>query len=540
MISGLSSIYGTTYPYGTALFLRQLQSQEYANNPIFNSRLASSTPDPEKQLGDISDGKLPIGTDQVSQDVPERDISAVSSVPPSFTHLQNMADMVDIYNTLEYNKVVQLQEAAARAELEKFKTLQASTPLPLVDTHDAPGASGPGVSTDVSGQVVGRESGGFIATESLGFVLPQADTAFRPVDQGSHSLESNTRNSSLTAFQPYLTSDSQEVLLPQAWLKHTHSQNQGQVQVDRQTDGQNNRIRTFCPQTDAVEINAGAYNTHGTVENAAAADLPMSGRSDYSEVSKASDYAVLPPRSDGHESGAGPQAATVVYEKQNGLFQIHQKKDTVSCSSETKSDKVESVAKVQGRGSPDEVPERDITVQHNQAPSAPSQAPSAPSHQSNDGSFKILPLKNDLQNVSEVTGSTPSTSTPRNQDVSGTGSTSSYGGRIVFIPNDSNTQNVIGYIPGLPTIPVPNQPITVPLTADNALHSGSILSSGVSLQGVQSTSQSSHQGPQEGSGYQSALHAQAIAVGDIGVRKLRYLMKELKECTKVSSELFRP
>lgn len=524
-IPGFSSIYGTTYPYGTALFLRQLQAQDYANSPIFNTRLVSSTPDPDKHLADVSASKLPAGTDQVTRDVPERDVSAVSSVPPSFNHLQNMANMVDIYKQLEFHKATQLQEAAARAELERFKAFQSASnkDAEIIGKTDGQGHSGsitlgeqvPAENLqNVSDPGQGRQSDGFIATGSLGFSLPPADSAFRPVVPSEGYYDSNIeftgqQDSSLTAFQPYLSGDSKEILPPQTWINSS----QGQVQVQSCDNGHvsNNNVIFREP-----------------VEQ----DIPLSGRTDLSQGSKGSDYVMLPMRTEVTEGqkSRSKADANIVMEKQNGLFQIREARsgDHNSSNNESKSEKTDSTGKGQGQSSLDEVPERDSTVQVPRASAGQCQT-------SKDGTFRVEGLKNDSQNLSDITASTP-----RTQNMSGTGSTSTVGGKLVFIPNESHTQNVIGFVPGLPILPGRNAPIGLHVTNDvqgSAAQSGSISSSVVGQQ-VQSVSQLTAQGQSQNDGSRySVLHAQAIAAGDIGIRKLRYLLKELKECNKVNSKL---
>jgi hypothetical protein len=316
------------------------------------------------------------------------------------------------------------------------------------------------------------------------------------------------QDSSLTAFQPYLSGgDSREVLPPQSWIQNNPAQSQGHIQnMDKgQPSSQNSTLKEGGDQ-----------------------EIPLSGRTDYSEESKGTEYNVLVRQSeaDGHAARTNTDGK-VVFEKQNGLFQLHLKKssDQSSSGNDSKSDKSGSTTK--GQGSLDEVPERDMPAQNSK--------PSDNSSQSTkDGTFRVE-LKNDSQNLSEVVA----TSTPRNTNNSGnSSSTSSYGGKIVFIPDNSNTQNVIGYVPGLPVIPGTNQPMSMPVTNDigNTVQSGSILSSVVGQQAPQSVSQMTSQVGTNASCYQSARHAQTIAAGDIGVRKLRYLLKELKECTKVSSK----
>ncbi|KAL4216909.1 protein localization to microtubule organizing center [Mactra antiquata] len=546
IVPGFSSIYGTTYPYGTALFLRQLQSQDLASNPMFNSRLASSTPDPEKHLS--AAGKLPVGNDQVTHEIPERDVSTVSSVGPSTHHVQNMADMIDIYKRLEYNKATQLQEAMVRAEIEKFKEFQSASVKPNMNS-EGDGGQGHGFnmgqgheinrgqgqdtykghefvgtqmdnaqSSVISDQMVGRPSDGFIGTGSLGFHVPQGQYVFQPVTPGNSVPSGQVMmDSSLTAFKPYLSHDSKEILPPHSWMS-VEGQGQPNFQIDLQENSQGH-VNIDEPQKSQASINKLQEN-----------DIPSSGRTDMSGASKGTDYVMLPRRSDGNiqEGQEIPPNVKVSYEKQNGLFQIHQKKSSShnSSASESRSDK--SGSGVKGQGSLDEVPERDLPV-----PASQSAPTSIETHSSKEGTYSLGDRKNESQNLSDVT-------TPRNVNNSGTGSTSSYGGRIVFIPNDSSTQNVIGYVPGIPIIPGTNQPITITGTNDaqgqgSGLPSNSVLSSGTGQQGQ--TSQLTSQGHPEGSSYQSILAAKTIAAGDIGVRKLRYLLKELKECTNVSKDV---
>ncbi|WAR10038.1 CCD14-like protein [Mya arenaria] len=574
IVPGISSLYGTPFPYGAAHFLRQLQPHDYASSPIFNSRLASSTPDPDRLPSDLEDCKLPNASESnIPQDVPERDISTVSSVPPNFNHLQNMADMVEIYKQLEIKKAQQIQAAVAKETIEKLNAMDieaaAEAGISVVKGHSMEGqrssqgqinqgqsqpkgqfgghnmsqgqnsekvqafqqdrvevhskVNGAGQGRDNGcAEIPGRESDGFVGTESLGFTLHPGDSLFRPVAPGGsdHNLDSDMRGgSSLAAFQPYISGDSGEFLPPQHWVLNYRSpvKNKGPTQM---TEGGPNM------QVADDHQNVGA-------------EVPTSGRTEKSDASGGTDYVTLPrPEVKGQTPGSRPnevnKGSSVVYAKQNGLFQIHQQvRDTNSSATTSggKSDESDlTLNNSKGQSSLDEVPERDMPRHNEKAKTSPSK-PIVPSLSSKEGTFRIDGQKNDSQNLSRL-----ATLTPRSQNMSSNSGSSSLGGKIVFIPNDSNTPTVIGHVPGIPLITASNQPISLPATLQP--QSASMLSSANGLQGI-SNSQNAAQRSQDvtGSVYISHKNANVIAAGDIGVRKLRYLLKELKECNKVTKDV---
>lgn len=514
IVPGISSIYGTPFPYGATHFLRQLQSND-CTNPLFNFRLASSTPDPEKLLTDLSSSR-PAGTENsLQQDVPERDISTVSSVPPSFNHVQNMADMVEIYKQIELNKVAQLQEAAAKEAIEKLNAMEINKAA-FDEGQSVPGValaqsrSKDSLEHENTEAASNRESGGFVATGSLGFTLQHAESAFRPVGPVTFDLYSDTQDrlgSSLTAFQPYLSADSNELQPPTNWIRD----------FENRSD--------LCEGQGHISVQGHAHiDTQGSaVEN------PFARNMDPNDSAKPLKFAGSRVTEHGNtQRSQDTMEGKVVFEQQNGMFQIHSKPVDVHSTS-VSSDKTDSTTR--GPSSLDDVPERDVPV-------SGSVKTNSDKTQTSQEDTPGPGQKNESQNLSGLTSSTP-----RTQNISSNTNTSC-GGKIVFIPNDSNTPNVIGYVPGISLVTNTGQPTGFSVTKDMAeisAHTGSVISSAVGQQGVSVShlsSRSGQQGSQDvtGSGYHSLAHAQAVAAGDVGVRKLRYLLKELKECNKVTSK----
>ena len=521
---------------------------------MFNFRLSSSTPDPDKRLTDLAQGtKLPGHIDPNAQEVPERDISSVSSIPPSLSHLKNMADMVDIYKQLEVKKLQQIQEETAFMQTEKV----ADTNGNLVNmdqlrrTIEKQRNQQTGSNLETENVQNENQPVPVTGTGSLGFVPSHAQSGFQPIQSSSsgsqvlpmfspfqpvlqpvptftQTQEELRRESSDMAFQPYLSRDSLGFQPPQSWLKQNASP---QILPENQQIHQ--------PQPVIGNMPFVAREPVGKTQQGQEGEEPLSGRSEKSgttnNTSRGTEYVPLPKPD---ETSIGDTVAktgdpNIVFEKQNGLYQIHRKPDeenTVSphknslnksgSSKSGSSDK--TLSKVQNVNI-HEAPERDIPQ-------------TTPAKQSEGGhTFTVDSQTGQSQNVSEVT-----TSTPRDSNQSGSGDSSH--GNLVFIPtpNGSNTQNMIGYIPGVPIIPGSNQPITVPLTY--GLHPSQVAQlANQSAGSAASQTTGGNQGQQvqqnvSGSSYPSAAYVQAVAAGDIGTRKLRYLLKELGECTKVSSK----
>jgi len=485
---------------------------------MFNFRLASSTPDPEKHQADMSVSDPPGASESMQHDVPVRDVSTVSSVPPSFNHLQNMAEMVDIYKQIEINKVAQLQEAAAKEAIEKLNAMEinkAALDKGQTQQGQSHQKSNDNTGTESFEHTPMRESDGFVATGSLGFNLQHSESAFRPVAPMTYELysgiEENGQDSSLMAFQPYISTGSNDPIQPPPnWIKDfPDGSNYTQVQGHSPGQGQS--------RFDAT-------NT----------DMPVTGRADRSN---GTEYVQFGRSGD---KDTGPRSHVVVdgnvmYERQDGLFQVHSKPNdhqSTYVSSENKSYKTDSTV-IKGQSSLYEVPERDIPVIETlKVGSNKSQTQGS----SSQDETPRLEQKNESQNLSGLT-----TSTPRGENTSNC----TAGGKIVYIPNDNNTPNVIGFVPGIPLVNNAGQPMGWQVTKDMAemsAQTGSVISSVIGQQGVsvsQLTAQSGgQQSSQDGawSGYYSTSHAHAVAAGHIGVRKLRYLLKELKECNKVTSK----
>ena len=574
-LSDFYSVSAYGFPYGAASYLHQYPPQDISqtSNPVFNFRLASSTPDPDKRLagGDQSgESKLPSNIDPSTQEIPERDISSVSSATPTLSHLRNMADMIDIYKQLETNKALQLQETAfmqtekiadhqgnlvdldqLRRTVELQRRQQGSQNVVGLEVTQSSPLTGTGSLTQSIPQ---------IGTGSLGFVPGHPQTGFQPIQSlSSDSLGLPTfsqlmsgnqqevrRDSNITAFQPYLSRDSLGFQPPPSWYKETISpQTQTMTTNNQQSQQKHSGIETL--PLSQQPINEGYENKDP--------DEPLSGRSEKSgttsDTSRGTDYVPLP-KPDARKSVEPNADSNIVFQKQNGLYQIHHKTEDGKATSPIKTaldlDRSESSKSNHSSGkSPvkahtekqkqlnEPVIEQNVNIHEAPERDIPQNTP-VKAQQTEGQTFTVE--TNQSQNVSDMT------STPRNQDTSGTGSSSSSQGKIVFIPtpNDSSTQNVIGYIPGLPIIPGSNQPINLPvayginpaqvaqLASQTSGSSGSQDIGG--NQGQQVTSQNV-----SGTSYHSAAYAQAVAAGDIGVRKLRYLLKELRECTKVTSKL---
>jgi len=563
-ITGLSSLYRTQFPFGAANFFRNLQPQDYANNPIFNSRLASSTPDPDKHKLDSS-AVSPQHPSQsiIQQEIPERDVSTVSSVPPSKNHVQNMAEMVEIYKQLEWKKAQQIQEAVAKEAIERINAMDVQATQQVgYGSNSVPSSNMLPNSNMLTGNIASvqmnsvtddcrnkhfdepqqtpiknsglqpstasfpntRDSGGFVGTESLGFTLGQADSHFKPIEPEGTIPPTNSlthMDSSITAFQPYLSGDGQTFLPPQNWILNYNrtTDNIGhEDQVNRQAYQQ---LRT--QREDVV---------HDKLEE------PVSGRTEKSDATGNTEYVKLPrPVYDAQGTKSPSKTRDVVMKKHNGLYEIHLE-DSRSSSKNDSCDKTGSseatLNQSQGHNSLDVVPEKDKP----QDKKCSKLAKSDESKSSTNGTFKLDGVKNDSQNISSML------STPRTQNLSSTSGSGSIGGRIVFIPNDNKTPTVIGHVPGIPQSGTENQPISWPVTYPPT--QGNSMLSGVSgVPGnsqLTGNSQVSAQNPAvvsqdaAGSGYFSHANAKAIAAGDIGVRKLCYLLKELKECNKVTSK----
>ena len=520
---------------------------------MFNFRLSSSTPDPDKRLTNPAQGpKLPGHIDPNAQEVPERDISSVSSIPPSLSHLKNMADMVDIYKQLEVKKLQQIQEETAFMQTEKV----ADTNGNLIDmdqlrrTIEKQRYQQTGSSTEMENVHKENQPAPVIGTGSLGFVPSHSQAGFQPIQSSSSGSQvlpmfspfqpvlqpvptftqsqEPRRESSDTAFQPYLSRDSLGFQPPQSWLKQN---------VSPQILSENQQIHQ--PQPVIGTILSMAREPVGKTQQVPDGEEPLSGRSEKSgttnNTSRGTEYVALPKPDETNSGDAVPKMGdpNIVFEKQNGLYKIHRKPDddnavsphklSLNRSGSSKSGSSDKTPSKVQNANIHEAPERDIPQ-------------NTPSKQQEGGhTFTVDSQTNQSQNVSEVT-----TSTPRDSNQSGSGDSSH--GNLVFIPtpNSSNTQNMIGYIPGVPIISGTNQPITVPLTYglnpsqvaqlanQSAGSAASQVAGGILGQPVQQNI--------SGSSYPSAAYAQAVAAGDIGVRKLRYLLKELGECTKVSSE----
>lgn len=534
--SDFDTQYGTVFPFGAGHFLKNVHSQDYANNPIFNSRLTSSTPDPDKQQTDLSTVKLLADKDQTNQDLPDHDISEVSSVPPSFNHLQNIADMLDIYKHLEYNHFQQIQEVATNEELKKLQNrltqpLSAGRSCSNIEMDHNVQNQIPALQAGItnSGQVnENRLSEGFVVTDGLGFSMsPSLPTNFHSVPVTSatalsdmNAITDSELSSSLAPLQTYVNNSSVEIIPPQGWVKNSQ-QGSNSVHCSK---GQGVDVSTVL--CDAV-----SNNSVNPIE------MPDTGRSEKSNASVGMHYVQLPRNniiSDGQikVSSSRPEVShdtNIMYTQQNGLFQIYRM--TEPNSNESKSDNSDSTRNnAKAQSVLDKVPERDIPV------SCAQNVNTMNSHlSSKNGTFRIE-LPNDTQ-----TPNSPDISAVRNQNASGNGS-SSAGGKIVFIPNDSGSQSLLGYVPGFPMIPVPSQLINWPVKNDGApvivQTAGSGNSSLGGLQGpaiLQVLPQVPHN--LSGSCCQSSSYAQVIAAGDIGIRKLRYLLKELKKCTKVAKDV---
>ncbi|XP_052235577.1 uncharacterized protein LOC127847597 isoform X2 [Dreissena polymorpha] len=584
IVPGLSSMYGTPFPYGAAQLLRQVYGHDSATNPIFNSRLASSTPDPEKLAADTSACQLPNASESnIQQDVPERDISTVSSVPPSLNHLQNMAQMVEIYKQLELKKNQQIQEAVAKETLQKLNAMDihiasadtrgngssnSRIPVPLLQQcalSEQKGSLGQHdlVSTNfLQSEALGREwsekapttrelvsknnrqleafgressdllpqatrdSGG-TARGSLGFTIPQRDSMFRPVmpSTGEDFIDTEnpaSTNSSLTAFQHYISGDSKEFLPPQNWVLNFKD-------LKEVANRQKSNVET---------VGQPESGTASVIERGERDSLRESVRSEKSDVlcekthgksqqqEACSQYQIYKSKPDSVKHGQ------LVYSNKNIDHNLQCKtEESISGSSESKSDGSDAtLGHNRGQMSLDEVPERDLPVERKKSPYK-----SSVQQTTKGNTFRMgAQQKNESQNLSALTSSTP-----KNQNISNNSGSSSLGGKIVFIPDDSQTPTVIGHVPAPP---LQNQPISWPLM--NVPQAASVLSSAVGQHGV-STSQLSAPSLQLGQaslegaslGYHSSANAKAIAASDIGIRKLRYLLKELKECNRVIKDV---
>ena len=557
------SAYG--FPYGAAAYLQQYPPQDISQttNPVFNFRLASSTPDPDKHLSNQDAGtKFSSNNDPDAQEIPERDSSSVSSVPPSLSHLKNMADMVDIYKQLEINKKEQLQKETAIMQSEKAidregnlidfdqlrKTIdqqrkqqdnqnvedenvsQGSQPVSSCFVPSYPQAGFQPIQSSLNGSPV------FPAFSQLQPVTQP----HLPDSQSQYSLEELRRDSNITAFQPYLSRDSLGFQPPQSWIKETVSP----------------QVMACSQQTHSV-VEKGlplSQQPLSEIHESGEPEELLSGRSEKSgiasDTSRGTDYVPLP------KPGASAEVkvdANIIFQKENGLYQIHHKSRNDQPVSPSKVN-LDRSGSLKSNVSADINPSKTVTDNQNQQTETVNEqsanihetperdVPQNMQRKQSDGShtFTVDSQTSRSQNVSEVT-----TSTPRNQNNSGTGSsTNSSHGNIVFLPNpnDSNTQNVIGYIPGVPIVPSSNQPVNLPVAY--SLHPAQVAQLATQTPSGSAGSQiiSGNQGQPmmsqnvSGSSYHSAAYSQAVAAGDIGARKLRYLLKELRECTKVTSK----
>lgn len=439
-----------------------------------------------------------------------------------------MADMVDIYKRLEMNKIAQLQEAVAKEAIEKINAMEMNKVS--ADISQGQGNADLAVGqrsndhsgVEVLGQTPNRESEGFIATGSIGFLLATADSAFRPVAPSTGDFSSDVEHrqgSSLTAFQPYLSTDSNEALPPKSWLTNVPNLEGDSSLFQGHLLGQTGELAKVSEE---------------------GSDVPVTGRTDRSDGTEYIKFARSEVRDQGDlpTSGIKVKDTNVTFERQNGLFQIHRKtneENTTLNSSENKSDKTDSTTK--GQSSLDEVPERDVPKVD--AGKSDGNSSNTQTVSSQEETPRLMGQKNDSQNLSGLTSSTP-----RLQNASSATANTSSGGKIVFIPNDSATPNVIGYVPSIPLFSGGNQPMSWPVTNNmggTTAGPGSVISSVTGQHGASAlhlTAQSGPQGAQDvsGSGYHSTATAHSIAASDIGVRKLRYLLKELKECSKVTSK----
>ena len=476
--------------------------------------------------------------------------------------------MVDIYKQLEAKKLQQIQEETAFMQTEKV----ADTNGNLVNlnqlrwTVEQQRTQQKSQNSEAENMQKENQSVPMTGTGSLGFVPSHSQTGFQPIQSSSsesqvlpmfspfqpvlqpvpaftQSQEDPRRESSVMAFQPYLSRDSLGFQPPQTWLKENVSP---QILLESQ------QIHQPQPMLGTLPL---AQEPAHKPQQGQETEEPLSGRSEKSgttnDTSRGTEYVPLP-IPDGTSTGDTiPKSGNpnIAFEKQNGLYQIHRKPDEANAVSPLKinldrsgSSKSGSSGKTPVKGPTKSQNQQDkpIGVQNAYIHEAPERdipqiTPAKPSEGSH--TFTVDLQTSQSQNVSEVT-----TSTPRDTNHSGAGSGDSSHGNIVFIPtpNDSNTQNMIGYIPGIPIVPGSNQPITVPLAY--GLHPSQVAqlanqSAGSAASQVTGGNQGQPaQQNVSGSSHPSAAYAQAVAAGDIGVRKLRYLLKELGECTKVSSK----
>ena len=562
---------GYGFPYGAATYLQHFPPQHEISqtaNPVFNFRLASSTPDPDKHLNDHAGAaKLPSNIETSTQEIPERDISAVSSKSntPTLSHLRNMADMINIYKQLEVNKAMQLQDETGLVQIEKQGEGQSESETGLdpirrqVESQrkQLDSQASPGQTVTQSGPVTGTGSLGFLPSHpqtGSGFMPSHPQTGFLPIQSSSESDvlqvfsqlqpspstdQDDRRESNITAFQPYISRDSLGFQPPLSWYKETVS-----PQILK-TELQQNQSKP--PGIEPLPL---SQQPIGEAHESREQEEPLSGRSEKSAAtsdSRGTDYTPLPRPDAGNQIGNNSDSS-IVYQKENGLYQIHRKTGDGKASShlnKSESSKLDlsGAKKSPVRSDVENQLQNKRTVEQNihEAPErdVPQNTPQTPQQPAGSHTFSVEPHTHS-QNISEIS------TTPRNQDTSGTGSSGSSHGKLVFIPtpNDSNTQNVIGYIPGVPIIPGSNQPISLPVayglnpTQVAQLANQTSGSSGSQVIGGNQGQQQVMSQNISGSSYHSVAHSQAVAAGDIGTRKLRYLLKELRECTKVTSEYY--
>ena len=500
-----------------------------------------------------------------TQDVPEKDVSASSSIPPSSNHLQNMADMVDMYRRIELRKYQQLQEATLIAELERLQSRQKENLHLSHETGFEPTLTSQGYTDQRSvsmgqghqsiagqGQVFSnreekRQSEGFTGTGSLGFAaVDSVPSAFKPIPvdasqlsnansglYGSLDLDSDNghlgRGSSITGFQPYLEIPSSQALPPSSWLTEVQKQQlqqqalQAIKDLDPGNHGNNGQGQGQVEQLKLLSDIVDGDKGHTT------------NKTNSTGFSHDTEYARVPrpvTESQGQGQGKGQSQINLVRKdddievtKENGLYQIHRANDRQGEISDQNSDR--SVISSKQDNFPQDIPEKDLPRVEQQG------IPVSVNSVTSEGKETVSSQKDGSENLSDV-------STPRNQNSSGASTGVSQPGRVVFIPNNnSGSQNVIGYIPGIPIATGLNQPINLPVTHELA-PDGSVLSAVTGANQGQATMQTTSQVTSQnisGSSYHSNSQANNIAAGDIGVRKLRYLLKELKECNKVTSKI---